>query len=126
MVEAAHERTFVMIRPDGVQKNRITTTMQLLEQVGDIKLCAIKLSNPSRSQLEQYHDLTPGRPLCLMVWEGNHAVTLVHNAIQYNDGLRDAVYAAESTQSASARIASWFKPSELCDLSSSGRVVVEL
>merc|ERR1719203_1345957 len=87
MVEApTKERTFIMIKPDGVQRGLIGTIIQRFEQKG-FKLVAMKLCAPGRAHFEQHYadlsakaffgglvDYASSGPVCAMVWEGDQAV----------------------------------------------------
>lgn len=80
------ERTYIMIKPDGVQRGLVSNIIGRFEQRG-YKLVALKLTTPARATLEQhYKDLaskpffpklmtymTSG-PVVAMVWEGKDVV----------------------------------------------------
>ena len=83
---AKNERTFIMIKPDGVQRGLVGQIIQRFETKG-FKLVAMKLVNASDAILsEHYRDLAskpffPGLlaymksgPVVPMVWEGMGAV----------------------------------------------------
>ncbi|KAK1745971.1 nucleoside diphosphate kinase [Skeletonema marinoi] len=76
------ERTYIMIKPDGVQRGLIGEIIKRFEQKG-FKLVAMKLTSPGKAHMEEhYADLAgkkffPGLisymtsgPVCCMVWEG--------------------------------------------------------
>jgi len=76
------EQTYIMIKPDGVQRGLIGEIIKRFEAKG-FKLCAMKLTAPGKEHLENhYADLKdkkffPGLieymtsgPVCAMVWEG--------------------------------------------------------
>eukprot|EP01083_Nonionella_stella_P044506 119799_1 len=80
------ERTYIMIKPDGVQRGLIGEIIKRFEQKG-YKLIAMKLTAPGKEHMEtHYEDLSgknffPGLisymtsgPVCAMVWEGVGAV----------------------------------------------------
>jgi nucleoside-diphosphate kinase len=80
------ERTFIMIKPDGVQRGLIGKIITRFEEKG-FKLVAMRLFKPDRALLEaHYADLAgkkffPGLinymdsgPVCAMVWVGMGAV----------------------------------------------------
>ena len=80
------ERTYIMIKPDGVQRGLIGEIIGRFEKKG-FKLIGLKIQNASRELLERhYADLAtkkffPGLinymssgPVCCMVWEGAGAV----------------------------------------------------
>lgn len=80
------ERTYIMIKPDGVQRGLIGNIVSRFEAKG-FKLRAMKLMTPSKELLEEhYSDLSSKKffpalieymlsgPVCCMVWEGLNAV----------------------------------------------------
>ncbi|KAH8049780.1 nucleoside diphosphate kinase [Aureococcus anophagefferens] len=48
------ERTYIMIKPDGVQRGLIGDITKRFEQKG-FKLCAAKLYQPSREHMEKHY-----------------------------------------------------------------------
>jgi len=85
-VEPPKERTFIMIKPDGVQRGLIGKIIARFEERG-FKMAAMKVCQPGKEHLEKhYADLSskkffPGLieymnsgPVCAMVWEGDNAV----------------------------------------------------
>lgn len=83
---AQQERTFVMVKPDGLQRGLIHKVMKKFEQRG-YKLVAIKLLKPPRDVFETHYrhlvhceffgrmmDYLLAAPVCAMVWEGYNAV----------------------------------------------------
>merc|ERR1711983_669146 len=82
----ADERTFIMIKPDGVQRGLVGEIIKRFEQKG-FKLVAIRMMRPGKEHLEEhYADLAkrpffPGLvkymdsgPVVAMCWEGDGAV----------------------------------------------------
>ena len=82
----ASERTYIMIKPDGVQRGIVGQIISRFEQKG-FKLVAMKLDKPTEEHLAiHYADLStrkffPGLiaymasgPVCCMVWEGMNVV----------------------------------------------------
>lgn len=80
------ERTYIMIKPDGVQRGLVGKIIARFEQKG-FKLVALKMMQPSQEHLEtHYADLKskkffPGLikymasgPVVCMAWEGEGAV----------------------------------------------------
>ena len=51
MVEQVRERSFIMIKPDGVQRGLVGTILQRFEQKG-FKLVALKLAQPGAAHFE--------------------------------------------------------------------------
>ena len=57
-MESPKERTYIMIKPDGVQRGLIGTIIQRFEQKG-FKLVAMKLAQPGKAKFEEhYSDLS--------------------------------------------------------------------
>ena len=84
--EGVRERTFIMIKPDGVQRGLVGEIIKRFEQKG-FKLVAIRMMRPGQKHLEEhYADLSkrpffPGLvkymdsgPVVAMCWEGDGAV----------------------------------------------------
>jgi nucleoside-diphosphate kinase len=80
------ERTFIMIKPDGVQRGQMGQIIQKFETRG-YKLLALLVRSPTKALLEShYADLAskkffPGLieymlsgPVCTMVWAGDNVV----------------------------------------------------
>ena len=53
-----HERTLVVIKPDGVQRSLVGEIVKRLEQVG-LKIVAMKMFVPSAELVEQHYTLDP-------------------------------------------------------------------
>jgi nucleoside-diphosphate kinase len=53
-----HERTLVIIKPDGIQRSLIGEVIKRYEQVG-LKLVAIKMMVPTKELVEQHYTLDP-------------------------------------------------------------------
>lgn len=135
------DRTYVMIKPDGVQRNLIGEIITRFEQKG-LKLLGMKFLLLSREQGEAHYREHAGKefyerlisfitsgPVVAMVWEGKNAVQAVRkivgatNPIEADPGsLRgmyglnvsnNIVHAADSIESAEREIAIYFQPGEL-------------
>ena len=87
------ERTFVMVKPDGVQRGLVGETVSRLETKG-LKLVAARFERlPDTRVVEQYkeHQSKPffnylkkyimSGPVFLMVWEGKNAVKIVRTLV---------------------------------------------
>lgn len=80
------ERTYIMIKPDGVQRGLIGEIIKRFEQKG-FHLVALKLVRPSKEHMETHYEdlkekkffptmieyMTSG-PVCAMVWQGKGVV----------------------------------------------------
>ena len=142
MVDACKERTYIMIKPDGVQRGLVGPIISRFETKG-FKLVAMKLASPSKEHMEKhYADLAtkkffPGLveymvsgPVCCMVWEGDNAVKTGRKMLGATrpfdsepgtirgdfciDVGRNIIHGSDAVESANAEIALWFTPEELC------------
>jgi len=130
------ERTYIMIKPDGVQRGLVGQIIQRFEAKG-FKLQAMKLASPTREHMEKhYADLAgkkffPGLidymmsgPVCCMVWEGEGAVLTGRKMLgatkpsESEPGTirgdfcitvgRNICHGSDAVESAEAEIALWF------------------
>ncbi len=135
------ERTFVLVKPDGVQRGLIGEVTARLEQRG-MKLVAAKFMQVSRSLAEQHYAVHKGKPfyeglvnyitsapVMAMVWEGPSAVAAVRQTmgatrpteaapgtVRHDYALtigRNLTHASDSVENGETEIALWFKPEEL-------------
>jgi nucleoside-diphosphate kinase len=99
------ERTFVMVKPDGVARSLIGPIVTRFEQKG-LKLRAIKLMTIDRPLAERHYgehrekpffgelvDFLTSGEVCAMVWEGRNAVACARSLI----GKTNPVEAAPGT-----------------------------
>ncbi len=136
------DRTFVMIKPDGVQRGLVGMIIARLEAKG-LKLVAARFDVLTEKRFtEQYREhlqkpfflslkqFILGGPVFLMVWEGRDVVPLVRKmvgatnpqeaapgSIRGDFGIdtgRNVIHASDSEKSAKREIAIHFKPAELC------------
>lgn len=139
----SNERTFIAIKPDGVQRGLISSILSRFENRG-FKLVGIKLVTPTESLLkEHYSDLTSkpffpsllsymlSGPILATVWEGKDAVKTgrsilgATNPLQSLPGTirgdfaietgRNVAHGSDSVESANREIDLWFKKEELVD-----------
>ncbi|XP_056628017.1 NME/NM23 nucleoside diphosphate kinase 2a [Triplophysa dalaica] len=144
-MSANEERTFIAIKPDGVERGLVGEIIKRFEQKG-FKLVALKLIQASDDLLrEHYSDLKdrpffPGLvsymssgPVVAMVWEGFNVIKTGRvmlgetNPIDSKPGTirgdfcvqvsRNIIHGSDSVESANAEINLWFTPEELCDYS---------
>jgi nucleoside-diphosphate kinase len=130
------ERTFVMVKPDGLQRGLVNKVMKKFEQRG-YKLVGIKLVRPPREVFELHYHHLEGRdfyarmldyltagPVCVMVWEGNNAVaagkqilgkTYAHEwtpgTLRGDFGVhveRSICHASDTVENAQVEVALWF------------------
>ena len=137
------ERTFIMIKPDGVQRGLIGKIIERFEQKG-FHLTAMKLTCPSEEHLEiHYGDLrqkpffksminymTFG-PVCAMVWEGLGSVKTARKMLGETNPAdsapgsirgdfcietgRNICHGSDSVANAEKEIDLWFKKDELLE-----------
>ncbi|XP_043204734.1 nucleoside diphosphate kinase B-like [Amphibalanus amphitrite] len=135
------ERTFIMIKPDGVQRGLVGEIIKRFEQKG-FKLVAMKFMQASVDHLKvHYEDLSSkpffnglvqymaSGPVVPMVWEGLDAVKTgrvmlgetkpqdskpgtIRGDFAVQVG-RNITHGSDSVKSAEKEIALWFKPEEL-------------
>lgn len=137
------ERTFVMIKPDAVQRGLVGEIISRLERKG-IKLVAMKLVSVSRELAEKHYGVHRGKPffeptvkyitsspVVAMVLEGNNAIELVRSMMGKTDPQqaamgtirgdygqfigRNIVHGSDSKDTAEFEINLWFKPKEIAD-----------
>ncbi|KAI8124528.1 Nucleoside diphosphate kinase [Lucilia cuprina] len=137
------ERTFIMVKPDGVQRGLVGKIIERFEQKG-FKLVAMKFMWASKDLLEKhYADLSarpffPGLvnymssgPVVPMVWEGLNVVKTgrqMLGATNPADSLpgtirgdfciqvgRNIIHGSDAVESAQKEIALWFNEKELVD-----------
>jgi nucleoside-diphosphate kinase len=89
----AHERTFVAVKPDGVERGLVGEILQRFERRG-LKLVGLKIMNVSPKLAEEHYGEHKGKPffdglvkhitsgpIVAMVWEGKNAVALARSTI---------------------------------------------
>ena len=135
------ERTLVLIKPDGVQRNLIGTIINRLETRG-IKLIAAKFLWVSQELARKHYAVHYGKPfyegliryitsapVLAMVWEGPDVIKAVRQTMGATNPLeaapgsirhdfailmsRNLTHASDSPQTAEAEIALWFSQEEL-------------
>ncbi|GKB35915.1 nucleoside diphosphate kinase III, chloroplastic/mitochondrial [Tanacetum coccineum] len=140
------ERTFIAIKPDGVQRGLISEIISRFERKG-YKLVAIKLVVPSKSFAGKHYNDLKDRPffngLCnflssgpvlAMVWEGEGVITYGRKLIGATDPQksepgtirgdlaivvgRNIIHGSDGPETAKNEINLWFKPEELTSYTS--------
>lgn len=136
MVETARERTFIMIKPDGVQRGLVGDIISRFEKKG-FKLVGMKLTAPGKEMFEKhYADLSSkgffaglvayasSGPVVAMVWEGHNVVASgrkMLGATRPDDSApgtirgdfcidvgRNVIHGSDSVDSANKEIGLWF------------------
>ncbi|QSO45730.1 nucleoside-diphosphate kinase [Alicyclobacillus mengziensis] len=135
----AAERTFIMVKPDGVQRGLVGEVVSRFERKG-LKLLGAKLMQVSNELAESHYaehrerpffnDLVSfitSSPVFAMVWEGENAISIARNmmgktnpadaapgTIRGDLGLTigmNIVHGSDSPDSAAREIALWFNES---------------
>lgn len=135
------ERTFILAKPDAVQRGLIGEITLRLERRG-LKLVAAKFLQVSRDLAEKHYAVHYGKPfyeglinyitsapVMAMVWEGPQAIAAVRQtmgstrpveaapgSIRHDYGLsvgRNLTHASDSPENASFEIGLWFTEGEL-------------
>lgn len=135
------ERTFVIIKPDAVQRGLIGEITSRLEKRG-LRLIAAKFIRVGRELAEEHYAIHIGKsfyeglvnyiisaPVMAMVWEGENAIAAVRQTMGKTNPLeaapgtirhdfalgvsRNLTHASDSLESSDKEIALWFKPEEL-------------
>ena len=135
------ERSFIMIKPDGVQRGIVGQIISRFEQKG-FKLVAMKLAQPGKAHFESHYEEHKGRPffeplvayaasgpVCAMVWEGDNVVLTGRKMLGATkpfdsqpgtirgdfciDVGRNIIHGSDSVESANKEIALWFKAEEI-------------
>jgi nucleoside-diphosphate kinase len=135
------ERTFVAVKPDGVQRQLVGEILRRFESKG-FKLVGLKLIHPSRELAENHYDVHRERsffgslvefitsgPVVAMVWEGDGVVASARKLIGATNPLtsepgtirgdfgvnigRNLIHGSDALETAQKEIALWFKDDEL-------------
>jgi len=137
------ERTFIAIKPDGVQRKLIGRIIQRFEDKG-MQLVGMKHITASKQLLEQHYchlkdksffndhiSYMRSAPIVAMVWQGNDAIATGRRMLGATnpresapgtirgdfclDVGRNLIHGSDSTEAASNEIQLWFKDEELTD-----------
>jgi nucleoside-diphosphate kinase len=135
------ERTFLAIKPDGVQRGLVGEIIGRFEAKG-FKLVGMKLMTASRELAEQHYgvhkerpffaglvDFITSGPLVAMVWEGDGVVASARKLIGATNPLnsepgtirgdlavnvgRNIIHGSDAVETAREEISLWFKDEEL-------------
>lgn len=137
------ERTFIAIKPDGVQRGLISEIIGRFERKG-FTLVGMKLMVVSRELAEQHYgvhrerpffaglvDFITSGPVVAMVWQGEGVVASARKVIGATNPLtsepgtirgdlgvsigRNLIHGSDAIETAQQEVALWFKPEELAD-----------
>ena len=143
----ATERTFIAIKPDGVQRGLVGEILGRFERKG-FKLVGLKQLIASRELAEQHYgvhkerpffsglvDFITSGPVVAMVWEGDGVIASARKLIGATKPLeaepgtirgdlavnigRNVIHGSDAAETAAFEIGLWFQPSELNDWSPS-------
>jgi len=135
------ERTFIMVKPDGVQRGLVGEIISRFEKRG-FKLVGLKLMQISRELAETHYGEHKGKPffeglvnfitsgpVVAMVWEGKEVIATARemmgatNPLKAQPGTirgtygidvgRNVIHGSDSPESAQREIALFFKEEEL-------------
>jgi nucleoside-diphosphate kinase len=136
-----NERTFVMVKPDGVQRGLVGEIINRFEKKG-IKIIAMKLVSVSKELAEKHYGVHKGKPffkptveyiisspVVAMVLEGNNVINTVRlmmgktNPQEASGGTirgdyaqfigRNIIHGSDGPETADFEIKLWFKPEEI-------------
>ena len=137
----AMERTYLMVKPDGVQRGLVGEIVSRFEKRG-LKLVAAKLMIIPKDVAENHYGEHKGKkfydslisyitsgPVLAMVWEGENAVSICRNMMGKPNPAESApgtirgdygmvtglniIHGSDSVESAEREIKIFFKPEEL-------------
>ena len=135
------ERTFLMIKPDGVQRNLVGEIIKRFEIKG-FKLVGLKLMQVSKELAAKHYDIHKDKPffnslvefiisapVVAMVWEGEGVVAGARKIIGATNPLsaepgtirgdygvnigRNIIHGSDALETAETEINLWFKQEEL-------------
>lgn len=137
------EKTFLMVKPDGVQRGLIGEIVSRFERKG-LKLAAAKFMHITPELAELHYAEHVGKsfypplvkfvtsgPVFAMVWEGDHAIALSRALIGKTDAIEAApgtirsdfavhtnfnvIHGSDSAASAEREIGIFFEPNEVLE-----------
>jgi nucleoside-diphosphate kinase len=135
------EKTFIMVKPDGVQRNLVGEVISRFEAKG-FTLVGLKLLSVSRELAEKHYDVHKEKPffnglvefiisapVVAMVWEGDDVVVSARKLIGATNPItaepgtirgdygvnigRNLIHGSDAVETAQKEIALWFKDEEL-------------
>lgn len=137
------ERTFLAVKPDGVQRHLVGEIIRRYETKG-FKLVGLKLIHATRELAENHYavhkerpffaglvDFITSGPVVAMVWEGDGVVASARKIIGATNPLtaepgtirgdyganigRNIIHGSDAIETAQTEIALWFKSEELVE-----------
>jgi nucleoside-diphosphate kinase len=136
-----NERTFVMIKPDGVQRGIVGEIISRFEKKG-LKIVAMKFISVSKELAEKHYGIHKGKsffkstvkyimssPVIVMILEGNNSINLVRKMMgktnpqdaslgtirgDYGQFIgRNIIHGSDGPETAQFEMNLWFKPEEI-------------
>lgn len=130
------ERTFLMVKPDGVERRLVGEIIRRFENKG-FALAGLQMLTPSRAMAEAHYGVHRGKPffesvvgfissgpVVAMIWEGEDAVALARKVIgatkpadaapgtirgDYANTIeQNLIHGSDSVENAEAEIGIWF------------------
>jgi nucleoside-diphosphate kinase len=140
-LSALHERTLVIIKPDGVARGLTGEILARFEKKG-LSIAGLKVVNVDKGTAEKHYaehaaksffnsllSFITGGPVTVMCLEGNGAIGVVRGLVGPTSGLKapggtirgdfalsgqnNLIHASDSPESSARELALWFKESEL-------------
>ncbi len=137
------ERTYIMVKPDGVARRLSGEIIRRFENRG-LRLVGLKMVVPTRETAEAHYavhadkpffgelvDFVTSGPVVAMVWEGNDAIALCRQMIgatkpinatpgtirgDYTcDMMSNLIHGSDAPETAAQEMALWFSNGELLD-----------
>jgi nucleoside-diphosphate kinase len=137
------ERTYIMVKPDGVSRRLSGEIIRRFENRG-LRLVGLKMVVPTRETAEAHYavhsdkpffgelvDFVTSGPVVAMVWEGNDAIALCRQMIgatkpvnatpgtirgDYTcDMMSNLIHGSDAPETAAEEMALWFSDGELLD-----------
>lgn len=139
--ERINERTYVMVKPDGVQRGLVGEIIKRFENRG-YKLIALKMATPSKEHFEKHYEDLKGKkffpglieymlsgPVVATVWQGAQAVKVGRKIVGETDPFdstpgtirgdyciekgRNVIHASDTVENAEKEINLWFNQEEV-------------
>ena len=143
LISMATERSFIAIKPDGVQRGLVGEILGRFERKG-FKLVGLKQLTPSRELAESHYgvhrerpffaglvDFITSGPVVAMVWEGDGVIASARKLIGATKPLeaepgtirgdlavnigRNVIHGSDAPETAEFEIGLWFQPADLSD-----------
>ena len=137
------ERTFILIKPDAVQRGLIGEIITRFEKKG-VKLIAMKLLSVNQKLAEKHYGIHKGKPffeptvkyitsspVVAIVLEGNNVIEMVRMMMGETDPQkartgtirgdygqfigRNIIHGSDSLENAEFEVNLWFKPEDICN-----------